>query len=236
MSFVIKRLNPNIGFLVVGDFEQLEPVKDRVKCDYKNSRALYEICNGHRLELTKCKRSDDELFNICKDPLNAPLSKFGKEKSNINICYTNKKRIEINEYYMNLAIKTKHDYTKIGKYKYDKNSQDMKINVGTPIIARITSQKYNVSNNEQFEIISIKKGEVKFGFRDDNGAMIEMLETVNVNMFARVFHVAYCITVHKSQGSTIKENYTIHEWNKFDQRLAYVALSRGTDIKNINIV
>ena len=51
-----------------------------------------------------------------------------------------------------------------------------------------------------------------------------------------MFYVAYCITVHKSQGSTFRHEYTIHEFEKFDNRLKYVALSRSSNIKNINIL
>ena len=49
------------------------------------------------------------------------------------------------------------------------------------------------------------------------------------------FYVAFCITIHKSQGSTFDEPFTIHEFDKLDRRLKYVALSRSTQIENINI-
>ena len=51
-----------------------------------------------------------------------------------------------------------------------------------------------------------------------------------------MFNVAYCITTHKAQGATFDEPYTIHEFEKFDERLRYVALSRSTDIQLINII
>ena len=52
-------------FIIAGDFAQLLPVKDRIEnCDYKNSLALHELCDGNRLELTKCRRSDAVLFNM----------------------------------------------------------------------------------------------------------------------------------------------------------------------------
>ena len=54
--------------------------------------------------------------------------------------------------------------------------------------------------------------------------------------FTKIFNIAYCITVHKSQGATFDEAYTIHEFNQFDERLKYVALSRATDINLINII
>ena len=58
------------------------------------------------------------------------------------------------------------------------------------------------------------------------------------NLFQRLFYVAYCITIHKSQGTTFDFPYTIHEWShkRFDARLKYVALSRATNLENINVM
>ena len=36
--------------------------------------------------------------------------------------------------------------------------------------------------------------------------------------------MAYCITIHKSQGSTFDFSYSIHEWEKLDETLKYVSL------------
>jgi hypothetical protein len=60
----LKRVRPNLKFIIAGDFEQLLPVNDRVRCDYKNSPALHKLCDGRRLQLTKCRRSDDTLFKL----------------------------------------------------------------------------------------------------------------------------------------------------------------------------
>jgi hypothetical protein len=53
--------------------------------------------------------------------------------------------------------------------------------------------------------------------------------------FQLLFHPAYCITTHKSQGTTFNHPYTIHEWERFDNRLKYVALSRSTNLDFINV-
>ena len=59
-------MKPKLRFIVAGNFDQLLPVNDRVtqhyKLDYYNSPALFDICSGNRLELTKCRRSDDVFF------------------------------------------------------------------------------------------------------------------------------------------------------------------------------
>jgi hypothetical protein len=59
---------------------------------------------------------------------------------------------------------------------------------------------------------------------------------IPINLFQKLFYIAYCIIAAKSQGSAFKHAYTIHEFNRFDKRLKYVALSRSSDIKRINIV
>ena len=82
---------------------------------------------------------------------------------------------------------------------------------------------YSQSQNINKEFIFIQ---------DESDKQIE----IPIDKFQKFFYVAYCITTHKSQGSTFKSSYTIHEYEKFDSRLKYVALSRSTDIKNINIV
>ena len=58
---------------------------------------------------------------------------------------------------------------------------------------------------------------------------------IPINEFQKLFYVAFCITVHRSQGSTFNHSYTIHEFEKFDERLKYVALSRSVDKSLINI-
>jgi len=54
--------------------------------------------------------------------------------------------------------------------------------------------------------------------------------------FQKLFYVAYCITIHSSQGETFNESYTIYDWERLDKRLRYVALTRASDISYINIV
>ena len=63
----LQRLKPDIRFIIVGDFNQLAPVSDKKEFDYKNSCVLYELCQGNRISLTKCRRSDDTLFNMLRD-------------------------------------------------------------------------------------------------------------------------------------------------------------------------
>jgi ATP-dependent exoDNAse (exonuclease V) alpha subunit len=100
-----------------------------------------------------------------------------------------------------------------------------------PVIARKNTKLLHIYNNETFTIktIRIKENEITV---EDEGRE----HTVPINEFTKIFNIAYCITVHKSQGQTIDEPYSIHEFNQYDERLKYVALSRATDINLINII
>ena len=63
---VLKRSLPDIRFIIAGDFAQILPINDRIiDCDYKESFALNELCSGNRLQLSRCRRSDDLLFKMC---------------------------------------------------------------------------------------------------------------------------------------------------------------------------
>ena len=61
-------------------------------------------------------------------------------------------------------------------------------------------------------------------------------QAVPFDDFSKMFYLSFCITCHKSQGATFDRQYTIHEFNRFDNRLKYVALSRATNKDLINII
>jgi len=232
---VLKRMVPHIKFIIAGDFAQLLPVKDRIEhCNYKNSMALHELCDGNRLELTKCRRSDATLFNMLlpENINNIKRKDFKNKMTNRHISFTNKKRIEINKIMMDQTIKIKKvKGLEFKKLSYDPNSQDIKICTGMPVIARKNSKELNIFNNETFTIKEIKRTEDEIIVEDEGKE-----RTVPIPEFTKIFNIAYCITVHKSQGQTFDEAYTIHEFNQYDERLKYVALSRATDINLINII
>jgi len=46
---------------------------------------------------------------------------------------------------------------------------------------------------------------------------------------------AICSTVHKAQGETIDENYSIYEWDRMPCDVLYTALSRASDKKNVTL-
>ena len=194
---------------------------------------MHDLCDGNTLQLTKGRRSDDTLFNMIlpENIDNITQNTFGNHFTERHISFTNAKRIEINKRMMEHVVRQKRKLPlRINKLDYDKNSQNVELLAGMPIIARINATYFDICNNELFTITQINK---EFIFiQDESDKQIE----IPIGKFQKFFYVAYCITTHKSQGSTFNHGHTIHEYDKFDNKLKYVALSRSTDIKNINIV
>ena len=121
------------------------------------------------------------------------------------------------------------------KLHYDKNSQNVRLLNKMPIIARINAKDYDIYNNETFTIKKIDFDSQIIFITDDVQIDRPPLE-IPFKEFQRLFYVAFCITVCRSQGSTYNHDYTLHEFERYDNRMKYVALSRATDIKHINIV
>ena len=112
-------------------------------------------------------------------------------------------------------------------YTYSDNSQDIFLMKGMPVIARITSEDF--SNNDQFVVQKVAATLVTL---TDGHATMEILTAE----FTRLSNLAYFITNHHCQGSTYDYPYTIYEFKKMDSRLRYVALSRSTQNKYINMI
>ena len=230
---ILKNYNPNLKIIMVGDYGQLPPVNDRVKKNYENTRCLFELVDGNSLELTKCKRSDDTHFNTCMQVRNGENININKFKcltaTPLNLCHTNELRKEINEAWMDETIKKcKTKTLSYEALKYDKNTQNITICKDMPIIARINNKGLDVVNNECFSIDEINNDVVSISNE------IKTLKIPSKN-FNRLFNLAYCITIHKSQGATFNGKYTIYEWEKLTRKLKYVAISRATCETNVQI-
>ena len=213
--------------------------------------------------LSTCRRSDDKHFNFCQNISKVKLSDYNNTSHDINICYTNKKRVEINNRIMNQKyIELMKHYNEVEMKAYDlredvirarrvkkplpegpprpktlkllksefsSKSQTVRLFKGVPVIAIKNKEKGGFVNSEKFIVEDV----------DDNNIVIKNDEktlTIPKNKFQSWFHVAYCITSHKSQGQTISVPYTIHDWDRMSETCKYVSLSRGTCWENVNLL
>ena len=228
----IKRIKPDIKFIISGDIKrQFLPINDRAKFDYENSLALKELTDFNKLELTTCRRSDDKLFKVCDfdNIMSVDKHQFNRKIKKMNICYTNKKRIEINEICMNRY--KPENYKVIDENKVNDQSQVMFIYKDLPIICKVTDEKSTLNNNEQFTVIDYDNEKISIKSVIDNRIL-----DIKIKEFNKIFYPAYAITIYASQGCTINEPYTIHEFDRLDNRARYVALSRSSKYEYINII
>jgi ATP-dependent exoDNAse (exonuclease V) alpha subunit len=232
----IKKINPKIIFFVCGDFQQLKPVNDSWKGDYENSPVLLDLCQNNKLVLTKCRRSDEKLFNLCHNVNEVNVEDFPiKIETNLNIAYYHSTRKQVNNECMERYLSLQSDEPiEIQEDEYNPKTQHLKLVKGMPIICHRTCKKIELLNSDRFVITSINNKEFEF----TNELRIEKGEEpmkMEIKDFHRYFYLAYCITVHASQGETFKEPYTIYDWERMCKRGKYVSLSRGTEMNNIQI-
>jgi hypothetical protein len=133
----IKRYVPEICILVAGDITQLEPVGDKYKGDYDTS-ALHYITDGNKIEFKTCHRSDKRLFNLYTNLDTINIQDFKpKEKTHLNICYTNNTRKRLNEELNEFYSKNK-EIIKVEAKQGNSRTQNGFIYVGCPIISYTT--------------------------------------------------------------------------------------------------
>ena len=228
LLFYIKQ-NTQCKLIICGDWKQLKPVKDRCdNFDYQNSTMTHYLCDGNLIQLSTCRRADRETFELCQNVQNINPEEFGKVLHKRALCYHNNLRKKYNAMWMKRLSKGKK-YVVLKQNKRDKNSQDIKAYVGLPLIACKTSKDYDIANGEEFVISKISNDIIQV--KCDN-----ITKEIEKDMLTTLFYPAYCITIHKSQGCTFNEAYTILEWKHLDDRLKYVALSRTVNKNLINII
>ena len=228
---LIKRYVPHVKFIIIGDYKQLKPVNDIYHGNY-NGPALHGLVDGMRISLKQCRRSDAELFSMYTNIGSVEVSRFPvRELTDLNIAYTHKTRKEINKQCIAKFSEGK-EWLPANRSAFNKKTQFTKLFVGLPIVAHRNFKKEEIYNSEVFTITVIDWHKKTFSFLDG-----ETSHTYSASQFSSMFYPAFCVTVHVSQGCTFSKPYTVYDWNhpRMDETAKYVALSRATSIKNIQI-
>jgi hypothetical protein len=182
------------------------------------------------MELTKNWRAEkdpefklfiDDLIKV-RDGCEIDFSTYGKKDCRKSLAWTNMTRNIVNNKWMLKESEGKQCY--ILNYK--------KVFAGLPIIAKETRTlgDSEIFNNEEFDVKHIDSNKITI-----SNTRVTM--DIKHSDF-KYFDLAYCITVHKSQGSTYDFEYTIHDYNfkHFSSKLLYTAMSRSTQKANINFM
>ena len=106
---IVKKLK-NCKLIISSNFNQLDAINDLQKYNYEESSILKELCGNNIIILSKCRRSDDILFNLfCLYLIqfdnipNLEKTDPNNKETEINKCWTNETRKLINNKYMKIA-------------------------------------------------------------------------------------------------------------------------------------
>lgn len=237
----IKHRAPRIKFILCGDIKrQLPPVGEEHR-NFMGAYLIKELANFQQLNLNYNFRNklkgnilwDDwskhpERFKIDAD---APMT-------TINLCYFNKTRKRIigiwNDILKPLGNKLSFETEGTDGINFEDDGQTPEIyfTIGTPMISCKTIKDYGVAKNEMWNIIRFDDDNIVLEYEDRE------LELSREEVYKN-FYSGYAITIHKSQGDTYEDKYTIWDWlrlskreesgirNRFNRKLRYVAQSRS---------
>ena len=234
----IKVLYPHLKIIFIGDYQQLPAVDfDAVYHDLEGTQFLKWIMNNNYVRLNKCMRTlkdgkpDDRMWNICKSILDDSLRSGDLKKQMdhkthkdtlINLCWTNKKKEILNgksvfSYFRKKVKADPHKKVLQTKLPFCKNKEDNEYFKGrnrffwasrenyngTYVVA--TKNTKNYYNNQTFFISKIGKD----GIVLKDSVLEDTYITIDEADFLKHFDYSYCMTAHRSQGSTIRCAYTI---------------------------
>ena len=222
------KIHTSVKFILVGDYEQLGPV-ERTRNDYFNSLVLKELVDSNMIHLTQNMRSDGIMWDLYDKVGVLKPSDFGNQLTRRNLCFTNAKRMEINDFWMNEDKKKKKKMKRINANSDDPNSQDVALMKGTPVMAMKNCLSKGFVNSDTFTCTDVSP----LTLQNDQTKQLILLDDHD---FINNFYVNYCCTVHKMQGETFNTAFTIHEWERMRKRMRYTAISRATNKNLINIV
>ena len=229
-------------------YEAFGNIVDHARFNYKHSWVLKYLTDFNRVKLTQNKRSDDEMFDICENVMARDVEDHFDADVFAwrNLVFTNRRRKAVNAACMRkLDSETGGERLHFDAVEGDTYSQAVTVQVGTPLIAKKTDRaKLKIAKNEMFKVhhmdLSGEEAAVYLLCEDrepgDGEAGEEELLEVTAGQFNVFFHVAFAVTVHKSQGSTFDERYAIHEFRRMSRNLRYTALTRTTRREHISLV
>ena len=227
------RDNPKKIIIGAGDTKQLPPINDLTNTQQHDQYAdqCIDKIFKHNIYLKVCKRIGekdritlDNLYNdfwIHQLPIADIIEKYFRytnkiDPSHMHIAYTNNRCKMVSDEVRKKLCKTA---------QYELNEE---------LICRL----YYKNNGMKFNV-NIRYRIININFR---GITIENIKdkkdrhTVPEDVINKHFRYGYCATCHSCQGASIKNNITIHEWNKsylVSREWTWTALTRCVDFNNV---
>jgi hypothetical protein len=240
--FAIKERAPRIKFLLCGDIiRQLPPVGEE-KRNFIGAYLLKELVNHTRINLNYNFRNG-MIGNILwddwsKNPQRFELTPEKENLTELNLCFYNKTRKRViadwNKILMplnnKLSVYDWEGYAPFNKnhpiYEPDGQTDEIYFCIGSPMIANKSVADWGVAKNEMWRISKFDDETITLSYEDKE------VELDRRDVYDN-FYSGYAITIHKSQGDTYADKYTIWDWktisekSRLKRKLRYVAQSRS---------
>jgi len=216
--------------LIFGDLKQILPIGEG-----GDGLSMLSILCENRITLTTYRRGDADLLKaLTKVRERQSIPFVPIEKGSLHFCFTKKRRDLINE---REIMKVKSGYYTLPDCSQCGKNKLKRIFVGMPLRSTITKTDESMLNGERWIIKSVNYEEVNLQSLIRDVSLIIPYETIQDN-----FVPGYAMTIHSSQGLTIKEPYTVHieEYSAFELedkwRMIYTAVSRACKKDQVGVV
>lgn len=261
--YLVYKMRPLV-WIILGDHRQLGAVEQGVgDIDYMEHPTLKLLAGHQRIKLHRSYRCDEALEAISDavydDPSFNPKRHFPvtmkKPRGKVNIAWTNAAVHLLNRACMQgqLQRMKNAELEKVVQLEadpLDDDTQDVWLYPGLPVISctttaateqpdlpadagitqRLRAAK-DMQNNEVLDVVEVDEETLTVRSRNEGNK----LRTFPTADFHRLFRVSYCITVHKTQGDTITEDFTIWEHERMSRRMLYTALTRAKHAQQISL-
>jgi len=227
---LLKHLNPKLKVFLFGDFEQLGPVGEE-SVDFVNCDILKTVCDFNRIKLMVNKRSDQRVDILAQKAFKTgkvDLTKLGNEQCDRGLSFFNATRVRVNTEVMERRGKKGLFIPMPEKDKGKFTSQDVWLEKGTPVLSCKGWKKEQIFNGQWFTVKD--SSELMVYLESGDGVTI----SVRPWDFHEYFRVAWCVTVHKSQGQTFDFPYTLWDTNRYNNRMWNTALTRTSKLEYLN--
>ena len=225
---ILCHLKKEFGFVFIGfgDFKQLRPVGEE-HIDFENTWLVKHLFNNNRCHLKTVYRfNENKLLQDayeCADGKSIDFKRYGNKECDLSLCWTNLCVDTLNSKYNEMHAKK---YNKVKEVKGYGNTKIL-LHKNLQLLAYRSSLAKKYYNSEDFTVVDFD--DEHFSLKSAEG------ETIKVDIkFTNHFKPFYAITVHKAQGMTINNPYSIYEYDRMKHNMLYVALTRTSKEEYVN--
>jgi hypothetical protein len=249
---ILHEIRVDMPIVLLGDPRQLDPVEPGVRpFDYTEHPTLKQLASFQRVQLTKVYRCDPQLqavSELASQPGFRMREHFplASGSTKVNLAMTNACVFHVNNQLM-LEHKTA-DATFVPADPLDDRTQDVWLYPGLPLLCCCTLKgsseaapalaglmeqlraRVDVQNNEAHDVIEVR--EDSYTTRSRRDGKERAWEAADLHRHHRP---GYCFTVHRAQGDTITEDFTIWEADRMPAKHRYTAITRAKRMEQIRV-